>query len=251
MGASPSTAWTTYLPESIPICGTGSGARWSYECTTRENVRYALTLLHLVVLVLTFLVALVLYLIMWGISERRAANRLRMVPSRLPIGRDILSAHMHGVILQRAARVSEERFGVGKPPNSLREGISRRELAEFRAGVFAALQRLSEWGGLRSFVRLAVVQGAKSVTPLGVSSGCQSCRAPRNEPCPRRQSQVCRVPRHKHHPHPLPSQTPASSPASRLAMRTSSTTGCAGRGTCLWGRATACLRSRSTRLCGR
>lgn len=139
-----------FFPVTVLDCKTANsgveGARYDYQCATADRVRYGLTLVHLLTLVVIFLISLLLYLVYWRICERRVYAQLRAVPKRLPIGRDVLSLRMHAAIIESFARVSRDVYCPAPerpipPPPAL--AVSSSERARFRAGVYSALQRLS------------------------------------------------------------------------------------------------------------
>ena len=146
MGNAPSN----YLPLDALDCKTADaaaeGARYDYQCTTNNQVRYGLTLVHLFILCVTLLLSMSLYLVYHRICERRVHSQLRAVPKRLPVGRDVLSARMHAAIVEGFARVARPEF-VPPPqhpwPAPAAAAAGAAERARFRTGVFVALQRLS------------------------------------------------------------------------------------------------------------
>jgi hypothetical protein len=146
MGNAPSN----YFPLDVLDCATADaaaeGARYDYQCTTVNQVRYGLTLVHLFILCVVFLLSMSLYLVYHRICERRVHSQLRAVPKRLPVGRDVLSARMHAAIVEGFARVARPEF-VPPPqhpwPAPAAAAAGAAERARFRTGVFVALQRLS------------------------------------------------------------------------------------------------------------
>lgn len=139
-----------FFPTTVLDCTTANaveeGARYDYQCATEDRVRYGLTLVHLLTLVVILLLSLLLYLVYWRICQRRVYAQLRAVPKRLPVGRDVLSLRMHTTIIDGFARVSRDVYCPTPhrpvpPPPALAAAPGDR--ARFRAGVYAALQRLS------------------------------------------------------------------------------------------------------------
>lgn len=149
MGQGPSN----FTPKSVLDCATstpgqGDGAMYDYQCTSKESVRYGLTLIHLFILVFVFMFCMLLYLIYWRICERRLYTQLRALPKRLPIGRDVLSLRTHRLIIDGFARVSGGKYHPAPQapqPTLPALGAHPADVRAFRAAAYAALQRLSEW----------------------------------------------------------------------------------------------------------
>lgn len=154
MGQSPSNFFPTGLVDCKSADAGVEGARYDYACTADSRVRYGLTIVHLLILVLVWLSALLLYAIYWRVCDRRLAAQLRATPSkRLPVGRDLLSSRMHRIVVRAAARVAGDELLtpppqaplVPPPPGS---GEGARTRRRYQGAVLSALQRLSALRGV-------------------------------------------------------------------------------------------------------
>jgi hypothetical protein len=108
MGNTPSAS--DFAPTSILECQTAvtddHDARFDYQCTQSSQVRNALTVIHLIIILLVNTGALGAYTIYNRLVARRLEGQLRALPAkRLPVGRDVVSKGMHRQLLDGFARI--------------------------------------------------------------------------------------------------------------------------------------------------
>jgi hypothetical protein len=88
------------------LCIDCTDARYDYQCEQVDGRRWAMTTLHLLIMVVIFFTTLLLYMIFLRVCARRFDYQLRAMPLKyLPIGRDVLSRRMQRELVDGFTRI--------------------------------------------------------------------------------------------------------------------------------------------------